>query len=730
MLRRVCRRAASWQAHVRLASSLSATAEAARRPHPPRARHQPPRHVNRTPKLRVEDKQLTVLLAYKTPSDRFVFACRALRCKDEVRLLASTDPRVWNVALQRRLEARDERGAAELLGLVASFARENASEPVWTDLLFTVLRQRSSRAFRTEEIQELLGQLKKRYGPQFVARALVEVVNGCANINMSVAAQELLLYHQKLWPEIREIEWGPSSQEPLMPPSVVGHLMAKMKQKKKYKQVLSLAAEYFAHPEFDPARDFQQQGFLALFEASVKAKESPRKIVRTFLDYVDGSVRASSSDLETVGSLALERGFGAAIQCCVALEEYSLALHCFSTMESTRERIVGCTDDLKADTVSEETEERVPVVDKVFPVDENMSVNVMKACMAIKDFSSLKDVFRRMAVRGVARSAGFGSAIRYCHEHLDPNFLEEVLDEVSTTELDLAGAWMLEVENYNDALGCFAATRRSEQAKELFSRMVNNPFIVPDHITMLEMVENHRDASIAEIFDLMDAFLEWKLVPNLQVFTSLLSICMRRRVVGDAVALVDAMEKHGVVPDVKAFTTIAFIHASHGDLKAVTGILREMATMGVATDKVFFDYVINALYGSCGIDMCFSLFRELSQENLAIPEGLYVSLVDLGTQIGLIERTLHIAYNMECEGFQLSTEQLHELMVQCQSDTEISEFVRTFSLLHQGLQPETPRFEVEVYEDLISILTQFNCKKDIAKVQELARAAGHNDLIV
>ncbi|KAG1701115.1 hypothetical protein DVH05_011356 [Phytophthora capsici] len=722
MLRRACQRASSWQSP-QLSSSFSAAVEATRRPRASKQRQ----NVNLTPKIRFTDRQLNVLLSAKSTSDSFVFACRALRCKDEVKLLAATDPRAWNVALKRRLDVRDERGAAELLGLVASFAVENASEPIWIDLLFTVLRQRSSRSFRTEEIQALLTQLKKRYGPQFVSRVLVEVINGCANINMLNAAQELLLYHQTLWSAVRESEWGLSSQEPLMPPSVVGHLMAKLAQKKKYTEVLKLSTEYLSHPDFDPARDFQQQGFLTLFQACVKTKTNPRKTVSTFLDYVDGSVSAAGGDVENIRSLMLERGFGSAIQCCVTLEEFSLALHCYKTLESTRERLIG-RDNM--DIVSEATEDRVRIEDRIIPLDENMGVNVMKACKATNDFSALKEVFREIAARGVARSAGFGSAIRYCHEHLDSNFLEVVLREVFKTELDLAGAWMLEVENYNDALGCFAATGKAEQAKELFSQMTSNPFIVPDHITMLEMVESHREASIEEIFDLMDAFLEWELAPNLQVFTSLLSICMRRRVVGDAVALIDAMEKHGVVPDIKAFTTIAFIHASHGDLKAIVAVIREMSTMGIASDKVFFDYVVNALYGSSGIDMCFSLFRELSQENLAIPEGLYVSLVDLGTQIGLIERTLHVAYNMECEGFQLSGEQLHELMVRCQSEAEISEFVRTFSLLHQGFQPETPRFDVEVYEDLIAMLTQCNRKNEVAKVQKLAQAAGHDNLIV
>ncbi|POM65235.1 LOW QUALITY PROTEIN: Hypothetical protein PHPALM_19079 [Phytophthora palmivora] len=433
MLRRVCQRVSK-----PLSSSFSVAVES--RQHS-RSRYTP--RSNRTPKLRYEDKRMGVLLSPKTRSDSFVFACRTLRCKDEIKLLASTDPRAWNVALQRRMDTRDERGAAELLGLVASFARENASEPIWTDLLFTVLRHRSSRAYRTEEIYELLDQLTKRYGPQFVARVLTEVVNGCANINMFAAAHELLLYHQKLWPEIREKEWGLSSLDPLMPPSIVGHLLAKMAQKKKHKQLLKLATEYFAHPEFDAARDFQQQGFFALFEASVKMKESPREIVRTFLDYVDGSVRTNGGDLEETKSLVLERGFGAAIQCCVTLEEFSLALHCYSSMENMRERIVGDSD--VTTKVPRDEAVRVRFVDKVLPIDENMCVNVMKACMAIKDFSMLKDVFREMIDRGVARSGGFGSAIRYCHEHLDPDFLEEVLNEVSATEQELAGSWMLKI---------------------------------------------------------------------------------------------------------------------------------------------------------------------------------------------------------------------------------------------------------------------------------------------
>uniref|UniRef100_A0AAV1UID5 THUMP domain-containing protein n=1 Tax=Peronospora matthiolae TaxID=2874970 RepID=A0AAV1UID5_9STRA len=123
-------------------------------------------------------------------------------------------------------------------------------------------------------------------------------------------------------------------------------------------------------------------------------------------------------------------------------------------MESTRERLVCAKDDLPVDDAIDEAAERVGIVDEVLLADENIYVIVLKACMEIEDFSTFKDEFRGMVARGVARSAGFGSAIRNRHKHLDPAFHEEVLDVVFWAEQKRAGAWTLEVENYNDALGC------------------------------------------------------------------------------------------------------------------------------------------------------------------------------------------------------------------------------------------------------------------------------------
>ncbi|KAI9917285.1 hypothetical protein PsorP6_013249 [Peronosclerospora sorghi] len=146
-----------------------------------------------------------------------------------------------------------------------------------------------------------------------------------------------------------------------MPPSIVGHLLTKMVKSKQYHQVLEVARTHFAHDDFLAARDFQQQV------------------------YVDGKVYDSHGDAKTMQSLVLERGFGAAIQCCVTLEEYPLALECFSV-----------NGPYSSNSLDDTWNEATPIVDDLLPMDENVCVNVMKASMALTKFSTLKDVYRGM----------------------------------------------------------------------------------------------------------------------------------------------------------------------------------------------------------------------------------------------------------------------------------------------------------------------------------------------
>ncbi|TYZ61483.1 hypothetical protein PybrP1_008946 [[Pythium] brassicae (nom. inval.)] len=703
----------------RLLSSRAAQPRRLRHPTPPANAHK----KNPAPRLRVADQHVAALVARRSSSSSVVAACRALAAKEQVGVLAATDMQAWNVALQHRLAQDDVAGARALLALVGSFDAANTSAQLWADLLFTLLRQHQSALSDGNEVKRLLDALRDAHGADFIAHTLASVVNGCAKLAMFDQARFLVLYSLALGADALPL-----------PPRVVGNLVSVMAAKRRHADVVAFTTDLFAYAHFGLA-DFPQQSFIALFQSCARARESPARAVAHFLQWVRAQTRGSSDAPASSSSSsqrrrtegrepphALERVFGAAIQCCVETEQPRLALRCYDAIRSTN-------DSNDTNDSDPNDSKRRPI-----PIDENIYVNVLKACAATADAALFKDVYRAMMRDGVARGPGVGSAIRFCALAGDVAFLEEVLDDAFALEDALQGAWMLAVEQYNDALGCFARARRFELGKDLFARMAQNPFVAPDRVTMLEVVENHRDAPFADVFELMEFFLERGLGPDLKVFTSLLAMCARRRLVGDAVALVDAMRAQGIAPDLKTYTVVAFVHGTHADVGRIVDILATMAATRVATDDLFFEYVMNALYGASGIDVCFQLLRELRAANVPVPGGLYNALVDVGTRAGLVERTLHVAYNMECDGFALSSPRMRALITRCGSTAEMTELLRTFELLHQGAPPPAadaaaegePRFDADVYEDVIDLLARFNKRDVIPKIRKLAEDAGHD----
>lgn len=712
-----------------------ASASGRRRRHPKKPA--PARPQARPHRLRVADERVTALLSAKTPPDAFARACEALADADEVALLAGTDPRAWSVALQRRLARGDEAGARALLDLAAGFARENTTESLWTDLLFAVLRDpRPGGMLRSEDtLVRMLDGLSALHGRRFVADVVVAAANGCGKVAMFDAARLLVRYHLD---RLQAEEDGDAEDEaaPPIPASIVGNLASCMADRRQFADAIAFVErELLAHARFDPCRDFQQQGFLALFRSYAASRTAPEVGVDRFLCWARRL--ADEKGEEEVRNQRLEKGFGAAIQCCVATGRPSLALRCFDALRALNDRFSGQVDD------AEDAEDYIQLKE-VAPPDENVFVNVLKASAALQDGGLFRDVYREMAARGVARSAGFGSAIRFCHVHQDAAFLEQVLEDAFACEAALQGEWLLPIEQYNDALGCLAEADAYEQARELFeTRLLGNPFVAPDHITMVELVESYRGASLSELFRLMEVFLEeFGLAPNTQVYTSLLAACARQRLAGDATALLASMRAHRVPPDVKTFTTVAFIYGAQGDHAGVVDLVRAMHDEGLAPDQKFFDYALNALYEASGIDVCFALLGEVCAAGFPVPHGLYHALIELGTARGLVERTLHVAYNMECDGFALSSAQMRALVARSVSDAEVAQLARTFLLLHDEFLrgpdgadssassssstggDDGARFDADVYDAMVALLTRFSKKDALAKVRALADRAG------
>uniref|UniRef100_M4BN37 Uncharacterized protein n=1 Tax=Hyaloperonospora arabidopsidis (strain Emoy2) TaxID=559515 RepID=M4BN37_HYAAE len=161
MLRRVWQRAGMWQSPSRFFCAVAVNKKECVLPHRhdsassrtetlrPRTRTRSP--VNRTLPITPPPRgpnQLNVLLSNQTSPTTFVATCRALRAIDETALLATIDVRTWNVALQRRLEAQDERGAAELLAFftrVSNGRDAGALETVEAEIRTAVCGPRARR---------------------------------------------------------------------------------------------------------------------------------------------------------------------------------------------------------------------------------------------------------------------------------------------------------------------------------------------------------------------------------------------------------------------------------------------------------------------------------------------------------------------------------------------------------------------------------------------------------
>ncbi|KAJ0410212.1 hypothetical protein P43SY_002544 [Pythium insidiosum] len=628
-----------------------------------------------------EGRVVAHLASMETSPVDFLRRCDEIRASaDPSAVICATPEKTWSLVLQNRLLQQDTDGARALLELLLLCSPTSAQPTLWTDLLFTAMRQRDGALSSTRAVAEILRGLEQRYGAAFVALAVSSLINGCVNIRMFKEARFLIRYHLQL----------DQDQGTALPPQLIGHLASTLQKKRRFREALAFCEEVLA---LSSSHKQQPQFWIALFQSAARARADPTAHVEALIDWYQQYQRALPGVTDGARRPHFDRVFGAAIQSCVMGRHERLALRLFDVL---------------------------PVDMKL---DENLYVNVLKASRATQDTGLFKDVYRRMVGDNAARSAGFGMAIRLCHELHDVEFLEEVLEDAFTLEEADGGRWVLPLEQYNDALGCFAETKSFDLAKDLFARLLQNPSVTPDHITMVEMVESYREAPLSEVFALLDVFIELGVTPNTHVFTSLLAACGRHRLMNDAMAIADAMLSHGAVTDIKAGTALCFVYATQGHLHGILDVLRGLEAQQLEPDEMFFNVVLDGITATHGIDLCFALFRETRLAGLTIPKAMYSSLIRTGTKVGLVERTLHVAYNMECDGFPLSSEQLLDIIHRCEANAEVTELLRTFLLLHQGRRDDTamPRFLPEVYDAMIDVLTRFSCRDAIPKVQELAR---------
>jgi pentatricopeptide repeat protein len=631
------------------------------------------------------------LLKADTSRQTFMEICDKMAALDPLDPKFKTlDPTFLPSALKNRLVQGDKSLARALLLAVAEFPFEAVPPTVWTDFFFTIIMQAKYRKIRVlkelREYQDIFDLIKAKYGAEFLGQALIPVINGCIGMQ---------LWNPGCFLTLKYLQMDLLHPNNEFPSSILGRLVSGMRRAGKYEEILHFMATVMDHQKEGKVA-LQPQVYVALCDicSSNNTKErghSYALLANHLINQLDFEKLHHHEDMTGPHSKKL---LGAILRSLMEKNQFNRVLRCFKNF-----------------------------VDAGVVPDENIYVYVLQSCLKLGKYYDFRQIYRRMVQqdRLVDSVAGFAIATRYCNITNDVKFLEkEVLEEGLYLTGDKIPKKMSHVA-YNDALLCLARCGTLDSATRLFDFMsVHVSTMEMDEVTMVAMVESYRNQSLEEIFELLDIFIEKGMHPTLEVYTSLLAICSSRRLVEDAQAVYQMILQQGFEPDIKVYTPLVFIYASRCDVAGIVKLLHEMKERQIEMDEQFFQYMFTALNDSAGADACFLLFREMRvAQGFDFPKNLYLALIDIGTKSGFIERTLSMAYNMECEGFALPSAKMLELIKKTKSAVEAKHLVKTFELLHQGNKMMREPFDKSVYDAVKELLLRLSMQDEASHIQRM-----------
>lgn len=641
--------------------------------------------------------------------DRFDRSSQFLQFYEE---LEGSDPKwiqVWRDLILNRIHSRKTGDSKELWNLLIQHSTSSQyiqHQKLWNQIIFTLYFSAHTLEFHNKaETPTLLRALSKLQGSTYVMKVTGGAVNGLVKLGALHEACHLVKHSLQAMKDRDRCHFEAS---------VTGCLISKLMLKKMHIEGYSFLKFLYSVDNctwtlFLP----QPQMFHALFSSAKLVYKSPdidesfkRSIpkwyIQQFLKTIPflESLRWSDSGtpLSARNMISL---FGAAIQCSVATSNFQLALVCFDQACQWKNH-------------------------KLVP-DENMYVNILSACMGLSDRDLFREYYRQMVFTNFARAAGFGTAVEYCRKSQNLEFLQEVLDDMMAFERSAQpsalsnGRWTLPLQIYNSALLCCANVRAYEVGRQLFDDMTMEGNLVPDSYTIQSLVANYRDLSLSDLFQHLRSVLKENIPLSKHVYTSMLDLCAQRQLVSEAVVIQEAMKSQEVRPDLKTYTALIFIYAIHGEIDRIIDTYRLILSDGLKLDHVLFWDMLDATLRVHGIDVCFALFHEFRKQNFEIPEEMYDAMIQVGLNAKVIERTLDLAYNMECEGIPLNLEKLYALGDACSSPKEAEHWIQVFLLLHQGAPVQNKRsYPKKMYNMAHQLASRFSLENFIPKLSLLA----------
>ncbi|KAH9090590.1 hypothetical protein Ae201684P_014388 [Aphanomyces euteiches] len=248
------------------------------------------------------------------------------------------------------------------------------------------------------------------------------------------------------------------------------------------------------------------------------------------------------------------------------------------------------------------------------------------------------------------------------------------------------------------------------------------PFL-PDSNCLFDSLRLARRQSTELQYTLLHAYSERNEWPTLVMYTLMLeSQLYIKAPTSQANMILDMMEAQNVKMDVKFATVYALLLSQNHNLDELVRLYAVLMTDGPTPDDVFFKTVFAKVVKETDIDRGFDLMG--SMLTIKHCAGVYLGLIHVGLEKGLVERVCNVVIQMECDGFAVDSTTILQVINAVTSSREMEKVV---SILAQMLADSREKaFDPEVFAVLGRQIARFGCanKMSLKYIQSQADAQG------
>nr|XP_043621798.1 pentatricopeptide repeat-containing protein At3g22670, mitochondrial [Erigeron canadensis] len=198
-----------------------------------------------------------------------------------------------------------------------------------------------------------------------------------------------------------------------------------------------------------------------------------------------------------------------------------------------------------------------------------------------------------------------------------------------------------------------------------------------------------------------DIFVEFKkeIPPNSHTFNVLIHGWSKARKLGKALATMEEMKEHGILPDVISYTSIIEAYCSEKDFRKVDQILEEMEEKGCPPNIVTYTIVMLALGKAKEFDEALKVYEKMKSSNIVFDAPFYSSLIYILSRADRVKDAREVFDEMPVQGIKRDTE-TYNAMITCLCN--LSQEEDALKLLHE-MEKSGVRPDFDTYSPLLKM---------------------------